>query len=73
MFLKDKETDSLVKILEVDALFMPTKSSVSGRIQAGQEEQDPTDFKKASLIFPSGENLPRCWLDENYQDNSGNS
>lgn len=73
MFLKDKETDSLVKILEVETLFMPTKSTVSGKIQSGQEEQDPTDFKKESLKFPSGESLPRCWVDANYQQESGDA
>lgn len=73
MLLKDKQTDILVEILDIQALFMPTKNSVPGQIQSGQEEQDPADFKKDSLKFPSGENLPRCWVDANYQNDSGNS
>jgi hypothetical protein len=29
--------------------------------------QDPAEFPKAELCFPSGENLPRCWIDPNYR------
>jgi hypothetical protein len=34
----------------------------------GQEEQDPETFMKQNLVFPSGENLPLCWLDANYRN-----
>jgi hypothetical protein len=67
MLLKDKETDNLIEILDVEALFNPTTQSVPGQIQAGQEEQNPASFEKQSLKFPSGENLPRCWIDADYQ------
>ncbi len=67
MFLKDKQTDDLIEILDIEALFNPNKSSVSGQAQAGQEEQEPASFEKENLKFPSGELLPRCWMDENYQ------
>jgi hypothetical protein len=67
MFLKDKQTDDLIKVLDIEALFNPTKPMISGQSQAGQEEQNPTDFPKESLKFPSGEDLPICWVDENYQ------
>lgn len=67
MLLKDKETDNLIEILDVEALFNPTTQSVPGQIQAGQEEQNPASFEKQSLKFPSGENLPRCWMDADYQ------
>jgi len=39
---------------------------VLGRLQAGEELQDPTALNKAELSFPSGESLPRCWLDPHY-------
>ncbi|HBL57148.1 MAG TPA: acetyltransferase [Cyanobacteria bacterium UBA8803] len=67
MLLKDKESGSLVKILELEDLLSPTKNTVSGKIQDGQEEQDPASFQKENLIFPSGENLPYCWLDADYR------
>ncbi len=68
MFLKEKESGDLVKIVDVDALIMPTRKEVAGCIQAGQEEQDPTSFDKSQLVFPSGEMLPRCWVDSEYQN-----
>lgn len=67
MFLKDKETDTLVEILSLEDLFDPNKNAISGQTQAGQEEQNPASFEKNSLKFPSGEELPRCWMDANYQ------
>lgn len=66
MFLKNKQTGDLIEILNVEELFNPNKDSVSGQNQTGQEEQEKASFEKKELIFPSGESLPRCWMDENY-------
>lgn len=66
MFLKDKESGSLIEIIDIQPLISPTSSAVPGRDQAGQEEQEPTTYQKEKLVFPSGENLPLCWMDENY-------
>lgn len=67
MLLKDKQTGTLLKILDTDTLIDPFKASVQGRDQAGQEEQDPEEYAKDALLFPSDENLPRCWMDPDYQ------
>lgn len=67
MFLQDKTTGTMVEIMNPESLFNPVEDTVSARTQEGQEEQDPRSVKKASLIFPSGESLPRCWLDANYR------
>ncbi|MGI0485081.1 acetyltransferase [Pantanalinema rosaneae CENA516] len=67
MLLQKKETGDLIKVLDTDALINPNQSSISGRVQAGQEEQDPEEITKENLVFPSGEKLPRCWLDAEYQ------
>lgn len=67
MLLKSKDTQDLVKVLDLDALINPAHDTVPGQDQAGQEEQNPTEFSKQDLLFPSGETLPRCWLDANYQ------
>ena len=68
MFLKDKQTGHLVEVLDLCALFDPLQSVVMGRIHAGEEMQDPIGFDKSDLIFPSGENLPRYWVDVHYRD-----
>lgn len=67
MFLKDKQTGTLVEVLDIESLFDPNKNSISGQTQAGQEEQNADSFEKNNLKFPSGEELPRCWMDTNYQ------
>lgn len=69
MLLQNKQTGTLVEIRDIEALSNPTKSSVTAQGQAGQEEQDPESFEKTQLIFPSGEDLPRCWIDANYRQN----
>lgn len=66
MFLKNKQTGDLIEVLDIEELFNPNKNEVSGRDQAGQEEQEKASFEKKELIFPSGESLPRCWMDANY-------
>jgi hypothetical protein len=67
MLLQDKETGTLVEILDVQALIDPNEITIPGQVQAGQEEQDPEPIQKESLIFPSGESLPRCWVDADYR------
>ncbi|BAZ15213.1 hypothetical protein NIES4071_70850 [Calothrix sp. NIES-4071] len=67
MLLQDKETGTLVEINDLQALISPNQDSVTVQDQSGQEEQDPEPLKKSNLIFPSGESLPRCWVDANYQ------
>lgn len=69
MFLRIRHDDdsSLVEILDLQQLFDPFANSVLGRLHAGEELQDPTALGKGDLSFPSGEPLPRCWVDPHYQ------
>jgi hypothetical protein len=67
MLLKNKQSDVLIEIEEVEMLINPIETKISGRSQSGQEEQDPEDYAKESLVFPSGEDLPRCWVDIDYR------
>ncbi len=67
MFLQNKQTGTLVEVLNVDDLVNPVKQDVRIQVQEGQEEQNPEPVQKAELVFPSGEKLPRCWLDANYR------
>jgi hypothetical protein len=66
MFLKHKDTKTLIEILTIQDLYDPFCPEIMGQIHAGEELQDPTNFMKSELIFPSGESLPCCWLDPHY-------
>ncbi len=68
MLLQDRRTGTLVEVMDIQLLIDPMESEIVVQGQAGEEEQDPAPSKKDNLIFPSGEDLPRCWLDANYRD-----
>jgi len=67
MFLKEKQTDRMVEVLQLADLFDPFRHQISGRYHAGEEMPEPAPFQKTALVFPSGEPLPRCWLDPDYR------
>lgn len=68
MLLQEKKTGQLVEIMDFQSLINPMRNEIIIRVQAGEEEQDPEPKRKNELIFPSGEDLPRCWLDVNYKN-----
>jgi hypothetical protein len=68
MLLQDKQSDALIEIEDVTMLINPSEAQVSGRSQLGEEEQDPEDYAKSNLMFQSGEDLPRCWVDADYRN-----
>ena len=68
MYLRHKPSGDLVEVLDLRSLFDPCRESVVGRFHAGEELQDPAVFAKADLAFPSGEPLPRCWVDPHYRE-----
>lgn len=68
MFLKEKSSPHLVEVLSLTDLFDPHHAELAGRYHYGEEAQDPEKFRKADLVFPSGEELPRCWTDPHYRD-----
>lgn len=67
MYLMHKPSGDLVEVLTVDRLFDPFQCEISGRFHAGEELQEPAAFAKSELVFPSGEYLPRCWVDPTYK------
>ncbi|MDZ8185322.1 MAG: acetyltransferase [Nostoc sp. ChiSLP02] len=67
MLLQIKDSGELVKIVEIEELLDPNTDVVRAKDQEGQEEQQADTFKKENLVFPSGEDLPRCWLDADYR------
>ncbi|MCP9941433.1 acetyltransferase [Cyanobium sp. ATX 6E8] len=64
MFLKlrDADDESLVEVLDLKQLLDPFVADVLVRLHAGEELQDPGPVSKDHLVFPSGEALPRCWV-----------
>jgi len=68
MYLKHRQSGDLVEVLEMEKLVDPCMSSLSGRLHAGEELQEPAQFSKTDLVFPSNEDLPRCWRDAHYRD-----
>lgn len=67
MYLRNTENGDMVEVLDMAALIDPNVSNISGRYHAGEEMQEPLLFPKSTLQFPSGEALPRCWMDTNYR------
>lgn len=61
MFLKQRHDGHLLEVVDVQELINPLRKSVKGRLHFGEEMQEPENFQKADLVFPSGEFLPQCW------------
>ena len=67
MFLTDLNTNGLIEVLDMKAVFDPFSTCVHGRTQIGEDTMDEVDLDKVQLTFPSGESLPRCWCDSLYR------
>jgi hypothetical protein len=67
MFLHNKVSDTVIEVKDLEALFNPLRNEIEGQTQDGEEEQDPQPFAKQDLVFASGEELPRCWIDPDYR------
>mgnify|MGYP006288579657 FL=1 len=61
MFLRQIKEGHLVEIENLQELISPLHATVTGRLHYGEEMQDPENFDKSALVFPSGEPLPKCW------------
>ncbi len=69
MFVKNADNGDLAHVLDIKELTDPHSATVRVRYQAGEEEGDPVAAAKSGLTFPSGEALPKCWLDPHYRVN----
>ncbi len=67
MFVKNIKNGDLVEVVQLAELMDPNATSVTVRYQSGEEAGDPISADKAGLVFPSGEPLPKCWLDAHYR------
>ena len=70
MFLKHVPTDDLVEVIDLTDVINPHSPTILARSHAGEVIQRPENFLKRELAFPSGEALPRCWIDNQYQESS---
>ena len=68
MFLMQKKSEKLVEVLSLSDLFNPNHERIVGRYHAGEEMQEAESFNKREMAFPSGESLPKCWLDPHYRE-----
>ena len=67
MFLKNSDNGDLAQVVELAELTDPNATTVTVRYHAGEEAGDPVHASKATLVFPSGEALPKCWMDAHYR------
>lgn len=67
MFLRNRTNNDLAQVIELDELMDPNSTSVTVRYHAGEEAGEPIKVNKADFCFPSGEQLPKCWLDVHYR------
>lgn len=68
MFFKHKGNNDMIEVIGQDDLTNLFHTTVLGRYQVGEEQQDPESFNKSDLLFLSGEELPRCWTDPHYRE-----
>lgn len=68
MFLKHTTNGELVEVIDLQDVINPHTATIRGRGGFGTESmQKITDFMKDELVFPSGEDLPQCWIDQAYR------
>ena len=67
MLVKNAQDQTLIKVADINELIDPQHDQVQGQQQAGEEEQPLQPFPKSQLQFPSGEALPQCWVNPDYQ------
>jgi len=72
MFVKQKSSGHLIEVLNMQDLYDPSQSSFEGRLNIGEDLPEPEQFSKDDTIFPSGEALPKCWVDTHYRDSELN-
>lgn len=67
MFLKETRTGDLVDVIDMGSLINPFTQQVDVQYQSGEDLADPVAIDKQNLAFPSGEQLPECWINGYYR------
>lgn len=68
MFLKHVPTNDLVEVIALRDVINPLSATILARSHSGEVIQRPRHFPKGELAFPSGEALPICWVDSEYEE-----
>lgn len=68
MLLKQRTSGHMIEVVNLIDLIDLNSDEVLGRVQEGEEVQDPDQYRKQDLVFLSGEELPKCWSDPHYRD-----
>lgn len=68
MYLKHVPSGDLVEVLDLPDVINPASPTIRARAYFGESIQRPENFLKSELVFPSGEQLPLCWLDSHYNE-----
>lgn len=69
MYLRNKTNNDLAQVEKLAELTDPNLKSVVLHYFAGEEMGETMRVNKSELVFPSGEALPKCWLDSHYRIN----
>jgi hypothetical protein len=72
VFLKHVPTEDLVEVIDLTDVINPHSPTILARSHAGEVIQRPENFLKTELSFPSGEPLPKCWIETECQENAEN-
>jgi len=67
MYVKNLKSGDLAQVDKLAELTDPNAKSVTLHYFAGEEIGEPELVEKSALVFPSGEKLPKCWLDPHYR------
>ncbi|WP_038247986.1 hypothetical protein [Ghiorsea bivora] len=67
MYVRNLKSGDLAQIDKLAELTDPTAKSVTLHYFSGEEVGEPELVEKNELVFPSGEKLPKCWLDPHYR------
>lgn len=67
MFVKNLTSGDLAQVDDMVQLTDPYTKTVMLHYFAGEEMGDTFSANKDDFVFPSGEKLPKCWVDPHYR------
>ena len=67
MYVKNRKNSDLAQVEKLLELTDPNLKTVTVHYFSGGEVGEPESAEKADLVFPSGEELPKCWFDPHYR------
>ena len=68
MYLTHAPSGDLIKVIDLLDVTNPSATTIRARAYMEKALQRSENFLKIELIFPIGEALPLCWVDEHYRE-----